>query len=70
MERYKDFRIAITLPDGTNELKLVWARTKEEAIQLAMYRDGYWAKQPDRSKYKAVNGKKAKVNITIHAELN
>jgi hypothetical protein len=70
MEAHKKFKMIILLPNGTDEIRYVWARTKWEAVQLAMYRDGYWNKQPDMSKYKVVTGKKTKTNISIHTQVN
>lgn len=70
MEAHKQFKMIILLPNGTDEIRHVWARTQWEAVQLAMYRDGYWAKQPDSSKYKVITGKKTKMPITLHAQVN
>jgi hypothetical protein len=64
MEKYKSFTVHILLDFGKVETIVILARTRYEAIQLVMYRDSYWEKQPDISKYKS--GK----NTTVHTQLN
>lgn len=64
MEKYKSFTVYILLDFGKVETRVILARTKYEAIQLIMYRDSYWEKQADISKYSS------KKNITVQAQLN
>ena len=64
MEKYKSFTVYILLDFGKVETRVILARTKYEAIQLIMYRDSYWEKQPDISKYSS------KKNITVQTQLN
>jgi hypothetical protein len=63
-EKYKSFTVHILLDFGKVETKVILARTRYEAIQLVMYRDSYWEKQSDISKYSS------KKNITVQAQLN
>ena len=64
MEKYKSFTVYILLDFGKVETRVILARTKYEAIQLIMYRDSYWEKQADISKYSC------KKNITVQTQLN